>query len=146
MANRSMTSGGPAPRGDIRDQLRVIGAAPTFADAPAALLRRLADLGHVVHVPARWTMLAEQTAPEKAYVLLSGEVDVLRRREQLGYCRPGEILGELGILQHRLRTATVVAATDVVALHLTSDAFEQLHAEDPYFRGLVGDAMLRKTA
>jgi CRP-like cAMP-binding protein len=146
MVNRSMTTGGPVPRGDVRAQLRLVGAAPTLTEAPAALLTRLVDLGRVVHVRPRWTMLAELTAPEKAYVLLSGEVDVRRRGEQLGRCRPGEILGELGILHHRLRTATVVAATDVVALHLDSDAFERLHAEDAYFRALVGDAVLRKTA
>jgi CRP/FNR family transcriptional regulator, cyclic AMP receptor protein len=146
MVNRSMTTGGPVPRGDVRAQLRLLGAAPTLADAPAALLRRMVDLGHVVHVQPRWTMLAEQTAPEKAYVLLTGEVEVRRRGEHLGRCRAGEVLGELGILRHRLRSATVVASTDVVALHLRDDVFEQLHAEDPYFRDLVDAAASRKTA
>ncbi|MBW8752262.1 MAG: cyclic nucleotide-binding domain-containing protein [Propionibacteriales bacterium] len=146
MVNRSMTSGGSVPRGDVRAQLRLVGAAPTLTDAPAALLRHLVGVGRVVHVPPRWTMLAEQTASDKAYVLLKGEVEVRRHGQQLGYCRPGEILGELGILHHRLRSATVVTATDVMALHLASDEFERLHAEDPYFRALVHEAELRKTA
>ncbi|MGY2873936.1 CRP/FNR family transcriptional regulator, cyclic AMP receptor protein [Marmoricola sp. URHA0025 HA25] len=146
MVNRSMTSGGPVPRGDVRAQLRLVGSAPTFTDAPSALLNRMVDLGRIVHVRPGWAMLAELTAPDKAYVLLSGEVDVRRRGEQLGRCRPGEVLGELGILRRRLRSATVVSATDVVALHLGREAFEQLHAEDAYFRALVGEAVLRKTA
>jgi CRP/FNR family transcriptional regulator, cyclic AMP receptor protein len=146
MTNRSMTSGGRVPRGDVRAELRLLGSSPSLTDAPAALLRHLVDVGHVVHVPPRWTMLAEQTAPDKAYVLLKGEVEVRRRGSQLGYCSPGEILGELGILHRRLRSATVVAATDVMALHLSSDEFQRLHAEDPYFRALVREAALRKTA
>jgi CRP/FNR family cyclic AMP-dependent transcriptional regulator len=146
MPNRSMTTSSPVPRGDVRAQLRLLATAPSLADAPAALLRHLVGVGRVVHVPPRWTMLAEQTASDKAYVLLKGEVDVRRRGQQLGYCRPGEILGELGILHRRLRSATVVSATDVMALHLASDDFERLHAEDPYFRALVREAELRKTA
>jgi len=146
MKNRSMTSGNPVPRGDVRAQLRLVGSAPTFADAPASLLADMVDLGHVVRIRKHWAMLAEQTGADKAYVLLDGQVDVRRRGADLGTCRAGEILGELGIMQHRLRTATVVAATDLTALHLDRAVFEKLYAEHPYFRALVGEAMLRKTA
>jgi CRP/FNR family cyclic AMP-dependent transcriptional regulator len=146
MVNRSMTSGDPAPRGDRRAQIRQLGLVPTLTDAPASLLGDLVDLGHLVRIRPHWALLAEGTAPDKAYVLLDGEVDVRRRRTDIGRCRPGELLGELGIVRHRLRSATVVSATDVTALHLTRDAFERLYAGHPYFRALVGEAMLRKTA
>jgi CRP/FNR family cyclic AMP-dependent transcriptional regulator len=146
MVNRSMTTGNPVPRGDVRAQLRLLGSVPTLVDAPSELLARMVDVGHVVRIRPRWAMLAEQTSPDKAYLLLSGEVDVRRRGTDLGRCRPGEILGELGIIRRRLRSATVVSATDVLALHLDRTAFEQLHAEHPYFRALVGEAMLRKSA
>jgi CRP/FNR family cyclic AMP-dependent transcriptional regulator len=146
MVNRSMTTGSPVPRGDVRAQLRLLGSVPTLTDAPHALLSRMVDVGHVVRIRPRWAMLAEQTAADKAYLLLEGEVDVRRRGDELGRCRPGELLGELGIIRRRLRSATVVSATDVLALHLDRAAFEQLHVEDSYFRALVGEAMLRKSA
>jgi len=146
MTNRSMTTGDPVPRGDVRDQIRLLGATPTLADAPGALLRRLVEVGRVVHVRPQWAMLAEQTAPDKAYLLLSGEVEVRRRGVQLRRCGRGELLGELGILRRQLRSATIVSATDVLALHLGREEFEDLHADDPYFRAVVGEAVLRKTA
>ena len=146
MVNRSMTTGAPVPRGDVRAQIRLLATAPSLAQAPHSLLARLVRAGHIVRVPERWTMLAEQTSSDKAYVLLTGEVAVRRRGEDLRRCRRGEMLGELGIINHRLRSATVVASTDVVALHLGRDEFEQLHAQDAYFRALVGEAALRKTA
>jgi len=146
MVNRSMTTGDPVPRGDRRAQLRQLAGVPTLGDAPQPLLLEMLDLGHVVRIRPRWAMLAEGTAADKAYVLLGGEVAVRRGRSELRRCRPGELLGELGIVRHRLRSATVVSASDVVALHLQRDAFERLHAEHPYFRALVGEAMLRKTA
>ena len=146
MKNRSMTTSSPVPRGDVRAELRLVGSTPTFADAPATLLSDMVALGHVVRIRQNWAMLAELTPADKAYVLLDGEVDVRRGRAELGRCRPGEFLGELGIVQRRLRTATVVAATDLTALHLGREEFERLHAAHPYFRALVGEAMLRKTA
>ncbi|MGO4255782.1 cyclic nucleotide-binding domain-containing protein [Marmoricola sp. RAF53] len=146
MTNRFMTSGDPAPRGDVRAEMRLLGAVPTFREAPAALLAAMVDVGHVVRVRPSWALLAEGTAPDKAYVLLEGEVDVRRDGVELGRCRPGEILGELGILRHRLRSATVVTPMPVTVLHLDRADFERLLAGQPYFRDLVGEAALRKSA
>jgi CRP-like cAMP-binding protein len=146
MVNRTMTSGDRAPRGDVRAQLRLLGSVPGLVDVPSATLRAMVEAGHVVGIRPHWTVLAEGTAADKAYVLLGGQVDVRRGGEQLGRCRAGELLGELGIVRRRLRSATVVTATPVTALHLDRAAFERLHEQDPCFRALVGEAMLRKTA
>ena len=144
--HRYMTSGGPAPRGDARAEMRLLANVPTFTDAPQSLLAAMVDLGHVVQVRPSWAILSEKTAPEKAYVLLRGEVDVRRSHVELGRCRSGEILGELGIVHHRLRSATVVTATPATVLHLDRRVFERLQAEHGYFRDLVGEAISRKSA
>ena len=144
--HRYMTSGGPAPRGDARAEMRLLANVPTFTDAPQSLLAAMVDLGHVVQVRPSWAILSEKTAPDKAYVLLQGEVDVRRNGEELGRCRGGEILGELGIVYHRLRSATVVTATPATVLHLSVPAFEQLRAEHPYFQNVLGEAIDRKSA
>lgn len=39
-------------------------------EAPASLLEALGGAGQVVAIPPGWAILAERTAPEKAYVLL----------------------------------------------------------------------------
>lgn len=146
MVNRSMTSGGPVPRGDVRAQLELIGSTPTLIDAPRSLRADLVDLGRILRVRAGWTLLPEGTPPDKAYVLLDGQVAVRRARTDLHRCGPGEILGELGIVRRRLRSATVVSATDVTVLHIGRREFEWLYAEHRSFRDLVGEAMGRKTA
>ena len=144
--HRYMTSGGPAPRGDARAEMRLLASVPTLAGAPERLLAAMVELGHVVPIRPRWAILTEKTAPDKAYVLLQGEVDVRRDGEALGRCRSGEILGELGIVYHRLRSATVVTASPSTMLHLSVPAFEQLRADHRYFRDLVGEAIDRKIA
>jgi CRP-like cAMP-binding protein len=120
MSRRFMTSYRPAPRGDARAEMRLLAGVPSFQAAPASLLAGLVDRGYVL--------------------------EARRGNRDLGRCRPGEILGELGIVGRRLRSATVVTATTVTVLHLDRDAFEELRASEPYFRTLVGEAVLRKTA
>ena len=115
--------------------MRLLASVPSLTQAPESLLAAMVDLGHVVPVRPGWALLAEKTAPEKAYLLLHGEVDVRRGGEDL-----------LGIIRHRLRSATVVTATEATVLHLSVPAFEQLHAEHRYFRSLVGEAVTRKSA
>jgi CRP/FNR family cyclic AMP-dependent transcriptional regulator len=144
--HRYMTSHGLAPRGDARAEMRLLASVPSFNAAPESLLAAMVELGHVVSIRPNWALLAEKTAPEKAYVLLHGEVDVRRNGQDLGRCHGGEILGELGIVRHRLRSATVVTATEATVLHLSVPAFEQLRAEHRYFRDLVGEAVSRKSA
>jgi CRP-like cAMP-binding protein len=133
MSRRFMTTYCAPPRGNVRAEKRLLGSVPSFADAPAALLDALVGAGHVVTVRPGWA-------------LLDGDVEVHRGGMDLGRCRPGEILGELGIVHHRLRTATVVTRSATTVLHMTREAFELVHDTEPYFRALVGEAMLRKIA
>ncbi|WP_182379504.1 cyclic nucleotide-binding domain-containing protein [Nocardioides sp. WS12] len=144
MVNRGMSTGGPPPRGNVKQEMRDLGSVPSFADAPAATLKAMVQAGYIFRVRPRWTLLAERTAPERAYILLDGLADVRRAGDDLGPCRPGDILGEIGILQHRLRSATVVAKDTVRVLHLSREVFEKLNDEHPYFRDVVGEGMLRK--
>ncbi len=146
MSRRFMTTYCAPPRGDARVEMRLLGTVPSFRDAPAALLAAVVEAGHVVTIKPDWALLHEHTSPDKAYVLLDGDVEIHRGGVDLGRCRPGEILGELGIVHRRLRTATVVSRSAVTLLHLTREAFEQLHDREPYFRALVGEAVLRKVA
>jgi CRP-like cAMP-binding protein len=124
--------------------MRLLGTVPSFGQAPASLLATLVDLGHLVRVRPHWVLLAEQTGADKAYVLLDGEVDVRRRKEDLAVCHRGEILGELGIVQRKLRSATVVTRSATTVLHLSRDVFEMVLDQHAYFRDLVGEAVARK--
>lgn len=141
-----MTTYCAPPRGDARAEMRLLGSVPSFTEAPADLLAALVNAGHVVTIKPDWALLHEHTAPDKAYVLLDGDVEVHRGGVDLGRCRPGELLGELGIVHRRLRSATVVTTSVATLLHLSREAFELIHDSEPYFRALVGEAVLRKVA
>ena len=123
----------------VTEQLRRLG---TFAEATDRELRRIADAGRVVAVPQDWSMIWERTPADKAYVVLAGDLDVRRKGEVVARLGAGDVVGEVAIVENRLRNATVVAATRLEVLHFTKDAVETLYADIPAFRAAVDRAVL----
>ena len=95
---------------------------------------RIAKVGTYVTVPADWALMGEGTSADKAYLLISGEVSVRKEGKEIARLGPGDVFGEIGIVAHRLRTATVVSASRLECLHFTRDQVEQLEGEIPAFK------------
>jgi CRP-like cAMP-binding protein len=85
-------------------------------------------------------LIWEKTPADKAYLLLGGEVSIQHDGQEFARVGPGQLIGETAIVTHHLRNATVVAFTDIEALHLTREAVERLAAESPIFRSRLEDS------
>jgi CRP-like cAMP-binding protein len=59
--------------------------------------------------------------------------------EEVATLGPGEIFGEMGIINHKLRTATVISKTRLECLHFTRDQIEKLENEIPSFKKALTD-------
>jgi hypothetical protein len=100
-----------APRVAVLEQLEI------FAAASRPLLERLASLEARVDSPAGTAIVREGEAADALYVLVEGEVAVTARGE-LGTERhirtmsAPSYFGEIGVLEHIPRTATVAAVSD----------------------------------
>lgn len=105
-----------------------------FAQLSEAEVARLAQVGTYVTVPADWALIGEGTSADKAYLLISGEVSVRQHGKEIATLGPGDIFGEIGIVAHRLRTATVVSLTRLECLHFTREQVERLETEIPAFK------------
>ncbi|WP_238993431.1 Crp/Fnr family transcriptional regulator [Nocardioides caldifontis] len=95
---------------------------------------KIARVGTYVTVPADWALMGEGTSADKAYLLISGEVSVRQHGKEIARLGPGDVFGEMGIVGHRLRTATVVSLSRLECLHFTREKVEQLADEIPEFR------------
>ena len=95
---------------------------------------RIKNAGTFLTLPADWSPIWEKTPADKAYILLSGEVSVRRGGEEIARLGPGDIVGEVAIVKHSLRTASIVSLTKLEVLHFTSDAVRELCDEVPAFR------------
>ncbi len=98
--------------------------------------------GRHVHLPADWALMSEATPADKAYLIVDGEVSVRKAGAEIARLGPGDVIGEIGIVNHKLRTASVVSLTPLEVIHFTREALEKLLTEVPAF----GDALRDTTA
>jgi CRP-like cAMP-binding protein len=97
--------------------------------------------GRQVHLPADWSLIWEKTPADKAYLIVEGEVSVRKGGEEIARLGPGDVIGEMAIVNHKLRSASVVSLTPLEVVHFTRESLQQLLEAVPAF----GDA-LRGTA
>ena len=105
-----------------------------FSDLSDADVKKIASTGTYVTVPKDWSLMGEGTSADKAYLLISGEVSVRRHGDEVAKLGPGDIFGEVGIVHHKLRSASVVSLSRLECLHFTREQIEKLEKEIPKFR------------
>ncbi|GAA4111576.1 hypothetical protein GCM10022215_07410 [Nocardioides fonticola] len=118
-------------------RLRELARIERFASLTDDELDAVIEAATYLTVPEDWTVMAELTPADKAYVLLAGEVSVRRHGEEIARLGPGEIIGEMALVEHRLRSASVVALTPLEVLHITAEAFETLLETVPHFHDVL---------
>ena len=78
------------------------------------------------------TVLVDQGDPGTlCYVIVEGEASVYVRGEHVASVGPGAMVGEMALIDHRPRTATVVADTEMKVLRFRTQAFRTLLDEMP---------------
>jgi CRP-like cAMP-binding protein len=125
-----------------------------MADAPQpdklAELNRLAALsdedlatvvraGRHVHLPADWSLIWEKTPADKAYLIVDGEVSVRKAGQEIARLGPGDVIGEMAIVNHRLRSASVVSLTPLEVIHFTKESLQELLDQVPAFGAAIRD-------
>src|SRR3712207_4664940 len=89
--------------------------------------------GTRVTLPEGWAPISERTSADKAYVILNGKVSVRAHGDEVAQLGPGDIIGEQAILNHSLRTATIVALSPLELIHFTKEQLDQLNVDMPSF-------------
>lgn len=121
------------------ENLRKVNRLEALSDDDLATVVRA---GRHVHLPADWSLISEQTPADKAYLILDGEVSVRKAGAEITRLGQGDVIGEVAIVSHTLRTASVVSLTPLEVIHFTRESLEQLLDAVPAF----GDALRGTTA
>ncbi len=92
-----------------------------------------------VSFPFGSSIVREGEPADALFVLVNGRARVLKRGDggeevPLGVLRPGDSFGEMGLLNHAVRTTTVRANSEVEALRLQRSVFDSLLEERPELR------------
>jgi CRP/FNR family cyclic AMP-dependent transcriptional regulator len=94
-------------------------------------LAKIAKAGDEVMVPAGYVMADQGQTGREAYVILEGSATVRRNGKKVATAGPGTLVGELSLLDHGPRTATVMADTECNVLVLDQRHFAGLISEVP---------------
>jgi CRP-like cAMP-binding protein len=82
-------------------------------------------------LPAGRVLMRQGAVGRELFVLIDGEVAVTRDGKTIAVRHSGDFIGELALVTHRHRTATVSATTDVRALAVTGRDFDRLLRKVP---------------
>ena len=119
---------GPASRVDA---LRTV---PLLADLHDDVMDRLATMAVVVDVVPGTVLMREGEEADGLYVVLGGRLEVTKRMGPddlpVGVIGPGEVVGEMALLEQGPRSATVRAVEPGRTLFIARDAFLDLVATD----------------
>ena len=117
-----------------------------FHDFTDEEIGQVVDAATYLTVPEHWALMVEQQPADKAYLILAGEVSVRRHGEEVARLGAGEVIGEMALLNHKLRSATVVADTPLEVLHFTDTTVAELTAKIPHFRDALMGAVQERIA
>ena len=107
---------------------------PYFSDLPEGLLTAVCERSGQIDVAPETVIIEEGTESEEMYVVVEGELVVTKhagdKEVELARIHPGEVVGEIALLDQAPRTATVKALQDSHLIEIPVAAFEEL-LKDP---------------
>ncbi len=116
---------------------------PKFADLSDDALDRIAALAAEVSVPEGKELVHQGDYSYDVLAIEEGTAKVERDGELLAELGPGDVVGEMGVLERSQQTATVTATSPMLLVTLTSWDIRKLKRSAPdavdHLRGVVAE-------
>jgi CRP/FNR family transcriptional regulator, cyclic AMP receptor protein len=113
------------------DKINILAEVPLFAGLSKRELGEIARLVTEVHYQPGEHLTREGESGREAMVVLDGNGTVRRGGRKIAAVSPGDVVGEMSLVSHRPRNATVRADTAITALVMNTREFSSLLDEHP---------------
>ncbi len=119
----------------IEDEIKTLCRIPMFREMEVSKLKLMAFAGQRITYRKDEVLFDQGAASDAVYIVLEGEVDVVRSGSAgdvlLARLGETELIGEMGVLCEKPRTAKIVAHTDVQALRIDKATFIHIVQQVP---------------
>ncbi|HEX9467009.1 MAG TPA: cyclic nucleotide-binding domain-containing protein [Acidimicrobiia bacterium] len=119
---------------------------PLFQGLSKKELRLISQLATYLEKPAGAVLTQEGMVGHEFIIVLEGEVEIRQGDRVIATRGPGSYVGEIALIDHRPRTATVIAKTPVAIEVIGQREFAGLLAEVPELSQQLLAAVARRLA
>jgi CRP-like cAMP-binding protein len=102
---------------------------PVFAQLEPQELSRLAALATEESYAAGTKLMRQGDFSTELYVIVEGAADVIRDGQTVDHVGPGEVIGEIGVLEKVKRSADIVVTEPMLAIKITHWEIRRLSSE-----------------
>jgi CRP/FNR family transcriptional regulator, cyclic AMP receptor protein len=113
-----------------RERIDVLRQVPFFEGLSTKILSRIDQHLVEVNVSEGRVLTSQGSGAYEAFIIADGVAEIRVDEKLVRDTEVGELIGEIGVLRHSLRTATVVAKTPMRLLVLSSRDMDALLRED----------------
>jgi CRP-like cAMP-binding protein len=109
-------------------------------------LRQVAELGTRVEAEAGAEITDQGRYGDQCFVIVEGTANVIMNGEYVASVGSGSMIGEMSLLEHRPRSATVEAETDMVLVSFDINGFHALLDANPTAKERVLGILSKRVA
>ena len=141
----SAPSGRPRPDRPLgRRGADLLAQVPLFEGLSRRHLKQIAERADEISFREKETIVEAGQPGGTFFIIVEGEVRVVRGDRTIARAGPGEFFGEISLLDGGPRTASVIADTPVVAIRLFKASFDKLVREEPRVAGKILAVVARR--
>lgn len=126
------------------EKIDLLRSVPMFAGLRDRELERISSLADIVDLPVDRVLMTQGESGHEMFVLVSGSGRVERDGATIDSAGPGDVLGEIALLDGGPRTATVTLTEASRLLILARREFHDLMDEFPEIRLQVLEAVAQR--
>lgn len=116
-----------------QEKIEILSQLALFESCTQRELGQIATISVDAQKPAGTILTREGQTGGLLFVIIDGEAEVTHGGRPLGELGPGDVVGELSLIDGQGRSASVRATTDIHVLEIASDEFRKLIDRHPKF-------------
>jgi CRP/FNR family transcriptional regulator, cyclic AMP receptor protein len=127
-------------------KVELIKGVPLFAECSKKELSEVAGIADEIDLREGKELTTQGGVGREFFILVEGTAEVRKGTRRVNMLGPGDFFGEISLIRHTPRTATVVATSPVRTLVITERSFRALLEHQPGIQTKVLSALAARLA